>query len=650
MADQPSKYCDLVMKGGITSGIVYPNTALEISRNYRFKNIGGTSAGAIAAAVTAAAAMGDRRRHAGDDVGAKAGFEGMRAVADELTRVGFIYSLFQPAAGGRNAFRLAVLLASHASLWRKALGVLAGVFRIAPLEFLAILLALCGLGYVLADWGGAKAALVPALFCAYGGGGTFAVLRVARVIRGNLMGLCTGLGSDRNRRRGAQEPMVLTEWLHTVLQALSGKPEDEPLTFGDLKYAPRYANEPESDFSINLQLITSGISHKEPQTLPFAKKTFWFLEEEFSRLFPSSVVQWMIRQQRDEPIRIGNRIYHRLPEADQLPVLMATRMSLSFPLLISAVPLHEPDAWSPMGQDDAAEAAGAGQPLTAGDQDMLSSRNLCQAMEGLTTGGTRRQTAVTSMRACWFSDGGISSNFPVHLFDAGLPLWPTFAINLVYPKDRGPGDVQVPAASEDEELQQAVVMYTDNNQGWKPSYQAVASPLAVKEVGNFVFGILATMQNWRDLLQSRAPGYRDRIVNVSLTGVEGGMNLNMPAPVLDNISRKGTIAGQRIADFSFENHYWIRWRNLSAALQGYVVEIAANTQPARSVPAYAQAYALPVAGGEPPSYKFASHAAQDRAHAMYDLLREQGAQWSQGPNLSIKAPNPAPQLRITPTY
>ncbi|HDX0915153.1 TPA: patatin-like phospholipase family protein, partial [Stenotrophomonas maltophilia] len=45
------KYCDLVMKGGITSGIVYPNAVLALAREYRFKSIGGTSAGAIAAAV-----------------------------------------------------------------------------------------------------------------------------------------------------------------------------------------------------------------------------------------------------------------------------------------------------------------------------------------------------------------------------------------------------------------------------------------------------------------------------------------------------------------------------------------------------------------------------------------------------------------------
>ena len=47
--------CDLIMKGGITSGVVYPLAIVELAQKYRFKNIGGTSAGAIAAAAAAAA-------------------------------------------------------------------------------------------------------------------------------------------------------------------------------------------------------------------------------------------------------------------------------------------------------------------------------------------------------------------------------------------------------------------------------------------------------------------------------------------------------------------------------------------------------------------------------------------------------------------
>jgi predicted acylesterase/phospholipase RssA len=46
------------MKGGVTSGVVYPRLIAELASRYRFRNIGGTSAGAIAAAACAAAEYG----------------------------------------------------------------------------------------------------------------------------------------------------------------------------------------------------------------------------------------------------------------------------------------------------------------------------------------------------------------------------------------------------------------------------------------------------------------------------------------------------------------------------------------------------------------------------------------------------------------
>jgi Patatin-like phospholipase len=52
------KECDLVMKGGITSGVVYPSAVRQLSTTHRFRNIGGASVGAIAAAMTAAAEYG----------------------------------------------------------------------------------------------------------------------------------------------------------------------------------------------------------------------------------------------------------------------------------------------------------------------------------------------------------------------------------------------------------------------------------------------------------------------------------------------------------------------------------------------------------------------------------------------------------------
>jgi hypothetical protein len=54
----PAAVCDVIMKGGITSGVVYPLALTELAKQFRLSQVGGTSAGAIAAAAAAAAEYG----------------------------------------------------------------------------------------------------------------------------------------------------------------------------------------------------------------------------------------------------------------------------------------------------------------------------------------------------------------------------------------------------------------------------------------------------------------------------------------------------------------------------------------------------------------------------------------------------------------
>ncbi|MDB5577559.1 MAG: RpoH suppressor [Bradyrhizobium sp.] len=651
MTRAPEKYCDLVMKGGITSGIVYPNAVLALSKEFRFKNIGGTSAGAIAAAASAAAALGDRKLLAGislEQARSKVGFDGLEDVARDLASEGFIYKLFQPAAGAGNAYRLIVTLAGSAGLPRKALSLLVGTFAIAPGESGAILVALLALAYAAAGGQGIIAALLPAFLCTVLGGALFAALRIARVARGNLLGLVSGMGRARRgpawllRHLPPAKP-ALTEWLHEVLQQLSGKKLDQPLVFADLWDAPRYPGEPETDKALTLQMITTGVSHHEPRTLPFTDSIFWFTREEFGQLFPASLVDWMVRKM-NESLEIDGRIYYKLPAKGDLPVLVAMRMSLSFPLLISAVPLHEP----------AMRASG-----TATEADEVAADDAKSVIDGtdsLAAVGAGKISTITKFRVCWFSDGGISSNFPIHLFDGPLPLWPTFAINLVYPKtDDRERAATAPAASAGDTvdpIEAAIFLPTKNNERWQRTYQPIARAGAAAEIATFLFGIVGTMQNWRDLLQARAPGYRDRIVHVSLDGKEGGMNLNMGQGVLTTISKKGGAAGNRLKTFSFDNHYWIRWRNLASALQRYTIAVAVSDACQPKIPAYEDAYRTAKTGEpQPRSYEFKSRERERAAQNLLDRLITDGEAWADlGPDFSDNAPRPIPQLQIVPTY
>lgn len=67
------------MKGGVTSGVVYPNAIRKVAFEYRLRSIGGTSAGAIGAVLAAAAEY--RPQH---NAGSMVGFDKISDVAAEL--------------------------------------------------------------------------------------------------------------------------------------------------------------------------------------------------------------------------------------------------------------------------------------------------------------------------------------------------------------------------------------------------------------------------------------------------------------------------------------------------------------------------------------------------------------------------------------
>src|SRR5947209_6745693 len=90
--------CNLVMKGAIVSGVVYPSVIIHLKDYHDFRKIGGTSAGAIAAAAAAAAEY--RRQKAigeGDVAHQDDGFKYMQdQLSSTLAQPGFLLNLFQP--------------------------------------------------------------------------------------------------------------------------------------------------------------------------------------------------------------------------------------------------------------------------------------------------------------------------------------------------------------------------------------------------------------------------------------------------------------------------------------------------------------------------------------------------------------------------
>jgi hypothetical protein len=591
--------CDIIMKGGITSGVVYPTAVCELARTYRFRNIGGTSAGAIAAAVTAAAEVGRTTPGGGfDRLAELPGF-----LRDKLA------SLFQPSPQTRAAFQVLLASLGQGSRRNKIVrAVLTGVstqpvgFLVGMLGGLAVfasLVVLAARGFGLNAWGW----LVGILFTLLGGivGAAITLVRGAlRGIQGNFFGLCNGL--DQN---GADPP--LTPWLAGVINQAAGRtPTDEPLTFGDLWQArtPEEREQMEEDprlRAVNLEVMTTNVTNGVPMRLPFVSREFFFDPAELRRFFPKEIVALMearppkLKDKGDQKLIdlvVAQTRFRPLPAPADLPVVVAARMSLSFPVLLSAVPLYRID-WSRTASQEAKKAGRS-----------------------------------PALERCWFSDGGIGSNFPVHFFDGLLPSRPTFGINL------RPFHPDFPKDPHDESKN--VRFPLTAGQEIAPTYASIPNLFA------FLGTIVRMMQNWVDNTQMRLPGYRDRVVHVNLTDDEGGLNLVMPPKVIEALTKRGEAAGEMLRDqFNWDRHRWVRYRTAMQQLQKKLEGMAEAYQ--GSFEAFLGGYDSDAEGG---SYR-ENLSWKQRAMGKTDSLLKAAQSW-RPQNFSDGAPGPEPDLRIGP--
>ncbi len=559
LREQPpaDRFCDLVLTGGVASGVVYPWAIVELARHYRFRNIGGSSVGAMAAALAAASEYGRRNN-------VPYPFEVLRrvpgALAEERAGRTKMLRLFQPSAAGRRLFDLFVLAvkrmgnepnadkaaanpaapvpAPQAAADAEALGQpaqyagLGGAFvgaywrdalKAAALPLvlgLFLLLALCASALLLFEptlrlpaWLAgvfAGALLLASLL----GGLVRAVLQdIKQGVFDNDLGLCKG--KSQSPPGSAEPEQGLCDWLHEGIQKAAGLEVDAPpLTFGDLWAAPLLPGDtpgaapgaaPQAR-SINLEVFTTNVTLGRPVRLPTVDDStrLYFKPAEWDSIFPAGVMAALRRDAQpysktspSDPDEASEPGLLELPMA-RLPLVVAARMSLSFPVLFSAIPVWAVNYEVPRNE--------------AGGSSKVNTRPL---------------------QKCWLSDGGICSNFPIHLFDAALPHWPTFGLLL----DRRLG----------EHDKQAVWLPQCHREGrgdnWQQFVPGVkpARPGRFQGLGGmagFLFGALATAKDWNDRVTLRLPQARNRVVRLALRAGEGQLNIAMPGAVILRMARE----------------------------------------------------------------------------------------------------------------
>lgn len=591
--------CDIVMAGGVTSGIIYPGAVAMIARRYSFKSIGGTSVGAIAAAVTAAAEYG--RRTSSNPKS----FEEIAAIPETLGEVADdghsrLFHLFTPEASTKPLLTLVTPIFGGGGWFRQ----FARIFKVGLKSWqvlVPVLLAsIAGLLIViilLADRHGLLAIIGLATLAAF-------VLVVWLTMMGLMLlrhwlpawrkngyGICTGYQSpEGDSKAKAANFQGLTPWIHRVVQAAAGRPESErPLTFGDLWGAPASIGgdpidpSPISRRSIELAMIASDISRNRIVQLPFLEtpSPIYLETEVIDAYFPASIANWMRKMAGEYDERVERREgVIRLPKPQDLPVVFGARLSLSFPVLLSALPLMTPDF-----------------------------------VKGKNSAGK------IPLRRLWFSDGGLTSNFPIHFFDSPIPTRPTFCLNLVgfdaevastgtadddlgqaadgTESGRAAKPISQPRASErtaarrpkapsptdpqpHDEVWGFISMAKGNNLAPVPFTAFDTNPGS--GVGSFLETLLNTARLWSDNQMLIAPGIRDRVVNIGLRDDEGGLNLDMKPEVIADLDLRGRAAGLLISarfdpncptdpetglanETVFANHRWVRFRNFMASFE-----------------------------------------------------------------------------------
>ncbi|MFZ0161049.1 MAG: hypothetical protein WAL50_18620, partial [Kineosporiaceae bacterium] len=354
-----------------------------------------------------------------------------------------------------------------------------------------------------------------------------------------------GLAARLDRMVGVPAPgdvPAVVTWLADRIDDLAGIPAGpdgaagspgmdarRALTFGELWLgrlgAPsaaevetlrRAADDPQLRV-VDLAVITTNTSQGRPYTVPFVTaeraeregvSRFLFCRTCLAAVMPERVVAQMIlsspAQARESTCpRHDGEVLQEVPDPWDFPVAAAVRLSMSVPGLLRAVPLYTLDVESPGPLQDAYGRVLAPPPPPP---------------------------TVFVPRVQWFSDGGLTSDVPIHFFDTLLPRWPTFGLHLDHVQT-------APAEAGGQRLAEWITAPEQDAALRARSWRRVAG------LGTFASALLSTAVGWRDAMQSDLPGFRGRIAVVRQGPGEGVDTLFMTQPAILELGLRGYHAG-----------------------------------------------------------------------------------------------------------
>ncbi len=372
---------------------------------------------------------------------------------------------------------------------------------------------------------------------------------------------------------GAPRPTVepnLMDWMNTGLSDLAGLPDAQVLRFGHLWFGAGYTARGAVDDAgltaaatlprdrlVNLELMTSelvhGISMRFPlrprdvrddtgRPLIFLRRSD--LEGPNGLLLPLPVIDALCSEpaQPARDVSSGELVtdLHPMPMPWDLPVLFAVRLSMALPALFQSIRMYRNEV-SRVVRDD------FGARITRDNQAMCYPPS----------------SETAWVQELWMSDGGITSNFPIHFFDNPLPLWPTLGINLgKHPRGFGHQDVWLPSDAQ---------------------ARTSVPGLLGRSMLSFGAAVFNTAMSWRDTSQTFMPAFRGRVAWVRQRSDEGGSNLFMDRERISALALRGAMAGARLsrrfaADGHWRRHQWLRMRvslgNLSSLESRTAVSMA----------------------------------------------------------------------------